>query len=54
MNGKNANDMGKKDFEKNNWNWKGFRKKQWWPNFKVLSWHSPGGTEESNEKPQSG
>jgi hypothetical protein len=26
-------------------NWKGLGRKWWWPNFKVLSWHSPGGTE---------
>jgi hypothetical protein len=27
-------------------NWKGFGKKRSWLNFKVLSPHSPGGTEE--------
>jgi hypothetical protein len=31
-------------------NWKGLGS----PNFKVLSRNSPGGTEENNEKPQSG
>jgi hypothetical protein len=35
-------------------NWKGFGRKQLWSNFKVLSWHSPGGTEKNHEKPQSG
>jgi hypothetical protein len=35
-------------------NWKGFGRKWSWPNFKVLSWHLPGGTEENHEKPQSG
>jgi hypothetical protein len=35
-------------------NWKGFGRKQWWNNFKVLSRHSPGGTEENYEKTQSG
>jgi hypothetical protein len=30
-------------------NWKGFRKKRSWPNFKVLSWHFSGGTEENDE-----
>jgi hypothetical protein len=34
--------------------WKGFGKKQLWPNFKVLSRHSSGGTEKNYEKPQSG
>jgi hypothetical protein len=31
-------------------NWKGFRRKSPWPNFKALLWHSPGGTEENHEK----
>jgi hypothetical protein len=31
----------------------GFRRKWLCPNFKVLSQHSPGGTEENYEKPQS-
>jgi hypothetical protein len=35
-------------------NWKGFGRKQSWPNFKALSWHSPGGTKKNYEKPQSG
>jgi hypothetical protein len=30
-------------------NWKGFGRKRSWPNFKVLSRHSHGGTEEKNE-----
>jgi hypothetical protein len=30
-------------------NWKGFVWKRSWPNFKVLSGHSPGGTEENHE-----
>jgi hypothetical protein len=34
-------------------NWKGFGGKRSWPNFKVLSWHFPRGTEENQEKPQS-
>jgi hypothetical protein len=29
--------------------WKGFGRKRPWPNFKVLSHHSPGGTEENCE-----
>jgi hypothetical protein len=29
-------------------NWKGFGRNWLWPNLKVLSWHSPGGTEESH------
>jgi hypothetical protein len=29
-------------------------RKRSWPNFKVLSQHSPSGTEENHEKPQSG
>jgi hypothetical protein len=28
-------------------NWKGFGRKQSWPNFNVLSWHSPGGTDKT-------
>jgi hypothetical protein len=32
---------------------KGVGRKQLWPDFKVLSQHSPGGTEEIHEKPQS-
>jgi hypothetical protein len=35
-------------------NWKGFGRKGSWPNYKVLSWYLPGGTEENREKPQSG
>jgi hypothetical protein len=35
-------------------NWEGFGRKQSSPNFKVISQHPPGGTEENNEKPQSG
>jgi hypothetical protein len=35
-------------------NWKGFGSKRSWPNFKVLSWNSPGGTVEYHEKTQSG
>jgi hypothetical protein len=35
-------------------NWKGFSRKRSWPNFKVLSSHSPGMTEEKCEKTQSG
>jgi len=31
-------------------NWKGFGRKRSWPNFKVLSWHLPGGTEENHKK----
>jgi hypothetical protein len=40
----------------NKWmmNWKGFWRKRSWPNSKVLSWYSPGGTEENHEQPQSG
>jgi hypothetical protein len=30
-------------------NWKGFGRKWSWPNFKVLSWNLPGGTEEKYE-----
>jgi hypothetical protein len=33
-------------------NWKGFGRKQSWYNFKVLFQHSPGGTDETHEKPQ--
>jgi hypothetical protein len=32
----------------------GFGRKQSWPNFKVLSRNSPGGTEKKYKKPQSG
>jgi hypothetical protein len=35
-------------------NWKGFGRKWSWPNFTVLSRHSPAGTEKNHEKPQSG
>jgi hypothetical protein len=35
-------------------NWKGFGRKQPWPNFKVIYRHSSGRTEESYGKPQSG
>jgi len=31
-------------------NWKGFGRKRSWPNFKVLSWHSPGETEQTMKK----
>jgi hypothetical protein len=31
-------------------NWKGFGRKRTWPNFKVVSRHSLGGTEENHEK----
>jgi hypothetical protein len=34
-------------------NWKGFGRKWLCPNFKVLSRHSPGGTEDNHENPQS-
>jgi len=34
--------------------WKGFDRKRTWPNLKVLSRNSPGGTEENHEKPRSG
>jgi hypothetical protein len=34
-------------------NAKGFGRKQSWPNFKVLSQHLPGRTEENHEKLQS-
>jgi hypothetical protein len=33
-------------------NWKGFVWKRSWPNFMVLSFHSPGGTKVNQEKPQ--
>jgi hypothetical protein len=33
-------------------NWKIFGKKHSWPDFKVLSWHLPGCTEEKHENPQ--
>jgi hypothetical protein len=32
---------------------KGFGRKRLWPNFKVLSQHSPEGIKENHEKPQS-
>jgi hypothetical protein len=35
-------------------NWKGLGRKQPWPNLKLLSRHSPGGTEEYHKKSQSG
>jgi hypothetical protein len=35
-------------------NWKGFGRKWLWPYFKVLVLHSPGGTEENHENPESG
>jgi hypothetical protein len=35
-------------------NWKVFARQQSWPNFKVLCQHSPRGTEEKYEEPQSG
>jgi hypothetical protein len=35
-------------------NFKGFVRKQSWPNFKVLSWYSSGGTEENHKKRRSG
>jgi hypothetical protein len=31
-------------------NWKGFGRKPPWPNFQVLSRHSPGGTEKNHDK----
>jgi hypothetical protein len=31
-------------------NWKGFGKNTWWPNFKELSQHYPGGAEEIHEE----
>jgi hypothetical protein len=34
-------------------NWKGFGKKKWWPNFKELFQHYPGGAEEIHEELQS-
>jgi hypothetical protein len=33
----------------NDINWKGFDRKRPWPNFNVLSRHSPGGTAENHE-----
>jgi hypothetical protein len=33
-------------------NWKEFGRKKSWPNFEVLSWHSPGMTEKNQEIPQ--
>jgi hypothetical protein len=30
-------------------NWKGIARQRSWPNFKVLSRHSPGGTKENHE-----
>jgi hypothetical protein len=35
-------------------NWKGFGRKQRWSNFKTLSWHSPGGTEDNHKETESG
>jgi hypothetical protein len=35
-------------------NWKRFGRRRSWHNFKVLAQHSPGGSEENHEKPQSG
>jgi hypothetical protein len=35
-------------------NWKGFGRKRPWPNSKVLSRHSPGGTEYNHTESQSG
>jgi hypothetical protein len=35
-------------------NWKGYGRKQPWPNFKILSQYLPGDTEENDENPQSG
>jgi hypothetical protein len=35
-------------------NWKGLGRKRSWPNFKALNRHSPGMTDENQEKPQSG
>jgi hypothetical protein len=34
-------------------NWKELGRNRSWPNFKVLSRHSTGGTEEGDENPQS-
>jgi hypothetical protein len=31
-------------------NWKGFGRKQLWPNFKILFQHLSGGAEENHEK----
>jgi hypothetical protein len=35
-------------------NWKGFGRKQSWPNIKVLSQYLSGGAEENHKKPQAG
>jgi hypothetical protein len=35
-------------------NWKGFDRKKFWPNFKVISQHLPGGTEKNHKKSPSG
>jgi hypothetical protein len=35
-------------------NWEAFGQKRSWPNFKVLSRHSPVGTEENHENHQPG
>jgi hypothetical protein len=35
-------------------NWKEFERKWPWPNFKVLFWHFPGGTEENHKNLKSG
>jgi hypothetical protein len=34
--------------------WKGFRRKRSWPNFKILFRNWPEGIKENHEKPQSG
>jgi hypothetical protein len=35
-------------------NWKGFGRKRWWLNLKVLFRYVPGGAKKNHEKPQSG
>jgi hypothetical protein len=35
-------------------NWEGFGRRRSWPNLKVLSLHSPGGTEANYENSQDG
>jgi hypothetical protein len=35
-------------------NFKGFGREWSWPNLKVITQHSPGGTEKNNEETQSG
>jgi hypothetical protein len=38
----------------NDVNGKGYGRKRSWPNFKILYWQLPAGTEENHEKPQLG